>query len=133
MLETPAKNFMGNIALYAAPRIAVIDCTSFLPVALALTTAIAEPDTKWFTDCLEYLSSLRDPSTLTSAFTLVNGPDFFMTSWQRSGMEYDWGIPSPSDGKPSAIRKPGIGSTVNGEEVSSCCRGGRRKGGFMKC
>ncbi|KAF2820870.1 hypothetical protein CC86DRAFT_386904 [Ophiobolus disseminans] len=113
--EPLAKDFIGNMALYCAtefPISSIIDAANpadvVLPVALALSSTLSSSSSSdWFTDRLHYLSSVADPSTVTPAFTLDNGPDLFITSWQYLGADCEWCIPGTSAAKASAIRKPG--------------------------
>lgn len=106
--ENLGKNYVGNMALFSSTEVAVADCTSLLPMALALTTTLSAVDNEWLTERLASLSQLDKSSHLVPSFTTRNGPDLFITSAQRFDMGWDWGIPGTSDGRPSAIRMPGI-------------------------
>lgn len=112
------SDFVGNMSLFSSTKVPIEDCTSPMPLALALNATFSSVDAEWFTRRLKYLTTVEDLSTLAAScpsFSRDNGPDLFISSWQRLGMEWDWGIPGTSDGKPSAIRKPGIGDSGGGE------------------
>jgi hypothetical protein len=110
-----SPSYMGNAALYATTDLPIATMTThdspstprhLLPVALALATTLKSVSAPWLSRRVQYLQPIPDPSTVTNAFTYVNGPYLIINSWQFQGADCEWGIPGTTDSKPSAIRKP---------------------------
>jgi BAHD acyltransferase len=116
-LEEPmsSRDHLGNTVLSAMPSWSIPSVTPgsifqapdlqhITALAVKITEAVRAIDEDWITSRFKHV--YNDPTTTENAhLTFANGPDLYITSWQRMGADREWFIPGTSSAKPTAVRR----------------------------